>query len=254
MSESIAKKYADSLQGKDITELFEALERLHGSISKAAKACGLERKTIYDWKRQVVSDNLKTGTKRKVVSALLDQLPEDTLEFMVERMISRTREILDIYLSTIYEAAAKENVPPKFLRIAERFGKSNVRYGSLIVGGREVETSNMINQLSHRAEELGVRFTIPPRNVYSSIQLQQLLPEALAEASRIGDLTETNKIADKLGLAPSVLQTIVESYRELRGLSPSTTSDIRPITAMPLRSNWKTVDLQNARGKIEISA
>jgi hypothetical protein len=252
LSESIAKKYADSLQGRDIRELFEELERIHGSISKAAKACALERKTIYDWKRQAVSDNLRTRTKRKVVSALLEQLPEHTMRFMIDRMISRTRELLDIYLSTIYENAMRERTPAEFLRIAQEFGKSNVKYGGLLAGSREVETSGMIDQLWHRAEEFGVKLDVPPRRVYGSFELERRLPEALALACRVDRPSEVPELASRLGLSPSIVQIITKSLRELP-LSvayPIASTRQETVEAVPL--TWKRADLRNLTGEIEI--
>lgn len=210
MSASLAKKYAGWLRGSDIVELFESLERLHGSISKAAKACGLERKTVYDWKRKAGAEDLKAATKTKVVAALLEQVPEEALDSMLGRLLSQVRELLEVYLSTLYEHAMEESDQKEFVQLAGRFGDALSKYAGLVAGGSEVETSTMLQGLAAKAGQLGESLTIPPMMVFSSEQLERLLPAVLAEtrATSSEDSEEIQGIARRLRIAPSIVRVL----------------------------------------------
>lgn len=212
LSLSLASKYADLLQGSDIVELFDTLGKLHGSISKAARACGLERKTIYDWKRKAGSEELKPGTKRKVVTALLEQVPEKTLAFMLERVASQAQELFDIYISTVYENTISETEPEEFSLKAEELRHLTEKFGALIAGRRESEISGMLRQISQKAKQLGQVFALPIVQVFSSDHLERLLPTALSEARRLetGDTGQIRKVAEKLGMPQGVIGALME--------------------------------------------
>jgi hypothetical protein len=211
MSEQIAREYADLLRGSDIVELFNSLEKVYGNTSRAAKACGLERKTVYDWKRKAGAEDLRVSTKRKVVSALLEQAPNETLESMLERLLAQVRELLHVYLSTVYEQAVVEKDPNEFDRLVTRFGQSVSRFAGLVAGRNEIETSTMMRGLSVRAQELGRQFEVPPLTVYGSEQLERLLPLAFKEARTIHaeDPIQIDRTARKLRLTPGIIHSLV---------------------------------------------
>jgi len=208
LSTSLAKKYAGWLRGSDIVELFESLENLHGSISKAAKACSLERKTVYDWKRKAGTENLKAATKMKVVAALLEQVPEETLDSILERLLSQVRELLHVYLSTLYEHAIEESDGKGFVQLVGRFGDALSKYAGLVAGRSEIETSTMLQGLAAKANLLGESVTMPPMMVYSSEQLERLLPVVLTQTRAVypEDSEQIQQIARRLRIAPSIVR------------------------------------------------
>jgi len=241
MSESIAKKYADWLRGSDIVDLFESLEKAHGSVSKAAKACGLERKTVYDWKRRASAENLKAATKRKVVAALLEQVPEETLDSIIERLLSQVRELLHVYLSTLYEHAVEEKDPREFAQLVKHFGDALTKYGGLVAGRSEIETSTMLRELSARSDRLAEPITIPPIMVYSSEQLERLLPLALTQVrtTHAEDSEQIEQIARRLRMTPAIVRGLASNVgvREELGVDVKLTT-IRPSELRSIDRLW----------------
>lgn len=224
MSASLAEKYAGWLRGSDIVDLFESLEKVHGSISKAARECGLERKTVYDWKRKAGTENLKTATKAKVVAALLEQVPEETLDSMLERLLSQVHELLEVYLSTIYEHAMRETGREEFVRLSERFGDAFTKYAGLVAGRSGVETAAMFRGLTEKAAELAESVTMPPMMVYSSEQLERLLPTILTQARTIrpDDSELIDQMAKRLHVTPSLVGCLASQLQARDGPKIST--------------------------------
>jgi len=153
MSKHLADKYAELLTKGDVIELFKLIENRFGTIKGACKAIGIERKTFYDWKKPV--KEIKIETKRKLLNFLLKEHPIDVLEFLTDRSVKRSTELLKLTLSTIYEHAIESDVM-KFQVLTSRFIDVISKYDKPLTDYIETEISDMITSLLRKSEKLGV--------------------------------------------------------------------------------------------------
>jgi hypothetical protein len=222
-----------------MTELFRRLENLLGSRVKAAEACGLERKTIYGWEK---TSDLKLRTKKKVLKVLLDQLPEDTLEFMTRRSVESSVDILRIFLNFIYESAVDEKVSIEdFLQLASKFEEVKRKYAGLIIDNLDVEVGDMTRSLAEKASELKLDL---PRSAIDVIRLSKLIETlpAMIKALSYEPLIAAPEIAREFRFPLEFVQDLSKALQEsLPRITPQISYPIkRGITA-------GTIDLMESK-------
>jgi len=208
----LVDKFADILTSRDILILFKNLERSAGSLRKAAIQCGLERKTIYDWKDK---GGLKLSTKKKVLRSLLNVDPEETLAYMVERSSETATELLRTYLATIYEHAMRPGTgKDDFEVLLLRFEETRGRNASTILGKFEFEVGDMMVSLKQRAFELKITYDPQPPELTTLNRLTAVMPKLVTQLRSLSPSDDVHDIAQKFNLPSSFVGSV------LRPLSP----------------------------------
>ena len=221
MSSIIAEKYANLLSVEDIVWLFELLEKAVGNKVEAARICGLERKTTYDWE---TTKEVRLSTKKKVLAALTENLPEETLDFMTERSVQASVDILRTYLFAIYEKAMNEKNATNFLRRASKFEDTKQKYAGLITGYLEIEVGNMSELLPEKADELRVTFKPLPLQMVRLSDFTKLLPNLMKTISIASPTAPRIEIAKIFNISSEFVETIstalCEYYVSIRRAVP----------------------------------
>jgi len=212
MSSIIAEKYANLLTLEDVVQLFKLLEKAIGNKAEAAKICGLERKTTYGWE---IAKEIRLNTKKKVLAALIENLPEETLDFMTEKSVQASVDILRTYLFAIYEKAVDERNTSNFLRLTSKFEETRHKYASLIVDHLENEVGNMLELIPEKASELGVIFKPSPLNVVRLSEFSKLLLPSLIKAiSMLRPYVPEGEIASIFNIPHEFVQTLSTVLQE----------------------------------------
>jgi hypothetical protein len=211
MSSLIAEKYANLLTLENVVWLFELLEKVTGNKADAAKICGLERKTTYDWE---VTKEIRLNTKKKVLAALIENLPEETLDFMTEKSIQASVDILRTYLFALYEKAMAERNLTDFLRLASKFEEKRDKYAGLIADYLEVEVGNMLELFPEKASELGVTFQPSPLRTVRLSEFSKYLPHVIRTISMLDPDTPKVEIAKIFSLPLEFVETLSAALRE----------------------------------------
>lgn len=212
MSSIMAEKYANLLTMEDVVRLFELLEKAIGNKTEAAKACGLERKTTYGWE---ITKEIRLSTKKKVLAALIENLTEETLDFMTEKSAQASVDILRIYLSAIYEKAMNERNASNFFRLASKFEETKQKYAGLIADYLETEVANMSELIPEKANELRVTFQPSPLNVVKLSEFSKLLlPSLIKTISMLSPYTPESEIASIFNMPHEFIQTLSAALRE----------------------------------------
>jgi len=211
MSSLIAEKYANLLTQNDVVWLFELLEKVVGNKVEAAKICGLERKTTYGWE---ITQEIRLGTKKKVLAALIENLPEETLDFMTEKSVQASVDILRTYLFSLYEKAMAQKDSTNFLRLASKFEQKKDKYSGLIVDHLEIEIGNMSELFPEKAGELGVFFQPSPLRTVKLSEFSKLLPYVIKTISMV-DLSDPRvEIAKIFNLPSEFIENLSGALRE----------------------------------------
>jgi hypothetical protein len=191
---------------EDVIYLFERLEKTVGNKKKAARLCGLERKTTYGWKE---TREIRLKTKKKILAALIENLTEETLDFIVQRSVSASADVLRIYLSALYEKAMDENLTAsEFLRLASKFDEIKQRYSGLVVEHLGIQVGNMLRNIPERARELGVSFKPSPTNIMKLTDLTILIPNLIKTISVVSPYTLGNEIAKTFNIPEEFVNSI----------------------------------------------
>jgi hypothetical protein len=217
MSSIISEKYANLLSVEDVVWLFELLEKAVGNKVEAARICGLERKTTYDWE---TTKEARLSTKKKVLAAL----PEETLDFMTERSVQASVDILRTYLFAIYEKAMSEKNATRFLRLASKFEDTKQKYNGMITDYLETEVGNMSELLPEKAEEIGVVFRPLPLQIVRLSEFTKILPNLMKTISMVSPTTPRIEIARIFNTSSELIETIstalCEYYVSIRNVAP----------------------------------
>ena len=180
MSSLMVEKYANLLTMEDVVWLFGLLEKAVGNKVDAARICDLERKTTYGWEK---TKEIRLDTKKKVLSASMKEMPEETLDFMTQKSVQASADVLRTCLFALYEKAMTVRNSTDFLGLASKFEEKTQEYSGLIADCLEIEVGNMSGLLPEKASELGVAFQpLPPRIVRFS-GLSELLPHMIRAVS-----------------------------------------------------------------------
>lgn len=211
MSSLIVEKYANLLTHDDVIWLFKLLEKTIGNKVEAAKVCGLERKTTYGWE---ITKEIKLSTKKKVLAALIENLPEETLDFMTEKSIQASVDILRTYLFALYEKAMAQEDPRSFLRLAAKFEEKKDKYSGLIVDHLEIEIGNMLELFPEKASELGVSFQPSPLRIVKLPEFARLLSHVIKTISMLDQSTPRVEIAKIFNLPSDFVEKLSEALRQ----------------------------------------
>lgn len=95
-------------------------------------------------------------TKVKVLSAALKYFTKETLEFIVDKGLKRTLEVLLLLLQHIYEKAMETDEKAEFGRFFEEFQRICGRYDKSLLDPIRFEVNELMELLENRADELGV--------------------------------------------------------------------------------------------------
>jgi hypothetical protein len=204
LSSLVVEKYANLLTREDIVSLFGYLEKSVGNKVETARICGLERKTTYDWEK---TREIRLDTKKKVLGASMRNLPEETFDFMTEKSVQASVDVLRTYLFALYERAMTERNPTGFLRFASKFEEKTQKYSGLIADYLEIEVGHMSGFFPEKASELGVTFQpSPPRTVRLS-GLSELLPHMI-EAVSLDPATPNVELAKIFNIPLEFVETL----------------------------------------------
>jgi len=213
LSSLLADKFADILTGNDVLELFKRLEESLGSLRKAASRCGLQRKTVYDWKR---TRNLELPTKRKVLRTLLETNTEETLEYMVKRSSETTAELLSTYLTTLCERAAEPEIDQaQFQFLMERFEKVRKENAGMIADKLETEVANMLSILEAGAVALKMSYEPDPPRVAKLTYLAAIMPTIISEIHKEYPYSAGLKLSRQLNIPLEFVDAVSRSVGEL---------------------------------------
>lgn len=211
MSSLMVEKYANLLTLEDVVWLFELLEKAIGNKADAAKICRLERKTTYGWE---ITKEIKLSTKRKVLAALIENLPEETLDFLTEKGVQASIDILRNYLFTLYERAMAQRDATDFLRLASKFEEKKEKYAGLITDYLEIEIGNMSELFPEKASELGVAFQPLPLRTVKFSEFSKLLPHVIRTISMLDTSTPKVEVAKIFNLPSEFIETLSTALRE----------------------------------------
>jgi hypothetical protein len=223
MFDEFIERYAGLLSGRDISELFNKLTELLGTIAEAARVCGIERRTSYYWKPNE-SPEVRLQTKKKVLRAIIEKDFEFTLKFMIERSTESSKEVLRMYLGTIYEKAMNSEISNQDFQVLQNeFRSLSIDYSGLIDLAMTEELSDMFMNLKNEAENHGVEFSPLPLSTMTAEEVIRYLPRLIRLVPRnansviLDSLTrelnfpkELVKLASDLRVEPSPLIPDIE--------------------------------------------
>ncbi len=224
MFDEFIERYAGLLSGRDVSELFDRLSKILGSIAEAARVCDIERRTPYYW-RPDEGPEVKLLTKKKVLKALIDRDFERTLKFMIERSVDASRDMLRMYLGTIYEKAMNPEIPTgDFQPLLNEFRTLRVSFSGLVDSGLAEELSDMFMNLKGEAENRDVDFPPLPLSTMTAQEVVHYLPRLSGLVPRdVEDVT-----LDSLSRELNFPEELVKLASDLA--PPSPLSMGRPIT------------------------
>jgi len=237
VSEVIVERYANILSSQDVIKLFDRLQENVGSRLEAAKLCGLERKTVYDWEK---TGEIRLRTKKKVLAALIENLVDETLEFMTHRGVETSVDILRIYLTSLYETAVAEEISKTaFQQLVSKFEEAKKQYSGLIIGHLESEIENMLHSLSEKALALEVQFDTAPLDLVRLSSLSAEIPILIRTISTVAPFVPDTEIAKIFNFPKEFVQSfhkaLQENYIAIRlppALPTSPSSyEFQPVTA-----------------------
>lgn len=156
----LAKEYANLLNDETVISLFEELIKINkGNRTKAAKKCGLSRKTVYDW--PATKEDIKLSTKIKVLDEAFNQIPEESLEKIMERLSDSGTDVLTSYLSSIYEKAFSAKSKKNLSVLLDRFNIISEKYSGWIYKNLDFELEDMMEKLASYSETKNIDWKKP---------------------------------------------------------------------------------------------
>jgi DNA-binding phage protein len=196
------EKYAGLLDEGDLLNLFDVVKSRAGSLSEAARRCGIERKTIYDMMSE--GKEVKRRTKERILRAALTANLEKSIGLLLSKTVKESKEILVSHLSLIYQDAMRAKDPSDFLGAASRFEEVMDQNAGLVAGTLQEEVSSMVGELVTRSSRLAVTYAPPTLRVMGSETMAAAIP------GLIGDLLTTpgidpNDLARKWRIGPGIV-------------------------------------------------
>ena len=137
----LAKKYSEILTKGEVMELFKLLEEV-GSLSEACRRAGIDRKTVYNWEKV---KEIRKNTKEKVLEAALSLKPKEVTEFLADKTLEKTINIIARLLVHVYEQAVKAKNKEEFLQYYTEFNRIKEKYSKPLTEPIKYQ----INELSH---------------------------------------------------------------------------------------------------------
>ncbi|HKM50419.1 MAG TPA: hypothetical protein VJZ75_04495 [Candidatus Bathyarchaeia archaeon] len=212
-------RYVGLLDEGDLLALFDIVKAGAETISEAARRCGVERKTIYDMMKE--GKQVKQKTKERILKAALTMNLERSMEVLLAKTVSESRDIYANYVSLTYQDAMRAKTAVEFEKTLSRFESIFSRV--LILANLEKEVGALSNEFASKAEELGAMYTPPIPKLLDSGTLAATLPPLIEEllASRNPNLSA---LSEKWRISPSIVRSMSDT---LGSISKFT---IQPIT------------------------
>ena len=215
--------YTSLLNPNDVIQLFNLLENALGSRAAAADACGITRKTAYDWKS--VKD-LKFDTKIKLLNILMEKLPEETLDYLTQKSVSSASDTLIVYLSAMYESIIDETKSESLIKKLELFDEKRNQYDGLITGKFDLEISDKIFHLKQKAKEHHLNWIPKPSSMMTVEQSCILVPIIIKEIISRKDVTD-RLLSEELNVSEELIKAIRASLQQTLSLPDSISPDLR---------------------------
>jgi len=189
-----------------------------GNKTEAAKICGLERKTTYGWES---AKEIRLKTKKKVLAVSIENVTEETLDFLVKRSSEASADIVRIYLTALYEKSMDENITSsEFIRLTSKFDQIRQKYAGLVIDRIEVEVGNMLRHIIERADQLGTSFKPSPINTVKLREISLLMPNLIKTISAVSPYVQNGEIATIFNIpkefVDSVSTALYENYIAIR--------------------------------------
>lgn len=188
--------------------LFSKLIEEHGSISEAARACGIARRSYYTLKDR---DFLHPETKEKILLAAFNISPDEILDYMLKRHVDDSLEVLSTNLSTLYEEAIGESNREALREILEHFNKVKQEYEGLIIDNFQREVLDQLAHLVEKAVVAEVMWKPSQSTLYKTQELMTIIPLIFKELEA-GIKTEI--ISEKYGIAHDLVNTFTGIRRK----------------------------------------
>ena len=207
------QKYSSLLDEQQLLNLFDLVKSEAGSVSEAARRCGIERKTIYDMMNK--GNQVKISTKKRILKAALMADFEKSAELLLAKVVKNSGEIFFNYLSLVYQKTMRAKDAGEFTKATSRLEFILNRYAGLAVGSLQEELGSMENQLAERGARLGVKYDPPRLRLIETSRLEVTIP-ALMEDLLTVSRTDSLALANKWRLDPSVIisaSKVVNEYR-----------------------------------------
>lgn len=206
MFDAFVERYAGMLSGRDVSELFNRLTELLGSIAEAARVCEIERRTPYYW-RPDESPEVRLRTKKKVLKALIERDFKFTLKFMIERSVEASRDMLRMYFGTIYERAMYPDISNRdFQRLLNEFRQLRIKYSGLIDSALAEELSDMFMNMKIEADNRDVDFPQLPLSTMTAEEVVRYLPRLTRLVPSDADDLTLNTLSRELNFPKELIK------------------------------------------------
>ncbi len=148
------ERYAEPLSKGGVIKIFnEVLVGELGSIAKACREAGIERKTIYNWRHATY---LKRATKLKVVQAAFKLNPLKTLRLIIENQHRELRTLLFTIIDYTRARATQASSKEELLDIANNLREILTMYSRPITEYLTTEINDAKATIEQKAIELGI--------------------------------------------------------------------------------------------------
>jgi len=247
MAESIVDSYAHLLTKDDAFSLFQKLIDAHGSREQASQACGLERKTTYNWSK---TEEMKVETKKKILSAFFDLFTEDAFDFITEKSVENSVDIIYLLLSSIYGQVVIDDASHEEISsLLTKFDEVKIKYEGVIRQYLEEEIGDM--EASLLVNKPGdIAFKLTPPNLVRISDLSELLPSIIKEVYIRPPNVSGDKLAENWNISEQFinsistgLQMIEHVYKTTVTEQPKLTIDATPILSAGTASLYSQKDL-----------
>jgi len=222
LSSMLAEKYAHALTMRDFIDLYRKLEETVGSRSMTARKCGIERRTIYGWD---TTKEIRLKTRERILSVLLEELTEETLDFLTKRSVESSKDILRTFLSSLYEKAMDEATNnQEFSRLASRFDQTRQQYEGLLSEDLRSEVGGMMQYTLTHAKEIGIHLRPLPNEIISLTEFSRLIPDLVKTILVSAPYFPTSNIAKQFNLPLDFVNTfslaLHDNYIATRAVEP----------------------------------
>jgi len=250
-------KYAGLLDEGELLDVFDLVRSAAGSISEAARRCGIERKTIYDLMNE--GKQIKQETRERILRAALTANLEKSIGILLSKAMRESKDIFVSYLSLIYQSAMRAGNSATFNEIASRFESLLSLYPGLVVHGLQEEVSSMISGLVNKGEKLGTGYIPPGFKAVDSATLGVLIPALVKDLLTMRAMDQRT-LAYKWRIDPSIIQalsqvlsqSVVEFDYPYRNQPVARTVDLRKSAPMPSWLPTGTREISEVRVNLEV--
>ncbi len=218
---------------RDFINLYTKLEEKIGNRTLTARKCGIERKTIYGWD---TSKEIRLRTRERILSVLLEELTEETLDFLTKRSVESSADVLRTYLSSLYEKSMSEETSnQEFSRLSLKLDQISRHYEGLIDENLQPEIDTMVQHAVMHSKEIGVPFAPQPREIVRLTEFSRLMPDLVKTISASAPYFPTSEIANIFNLPVDFVDKFAsalhDNYVAIRAIEPAIA------TGLPFQGN-----------------